>query len=58
MNYRDIITIEAGKRGGKPGEMPFEQPTLFDFGINLKTAKALGIKVPQTILIQATKVIE
>ena len=45
-------------KGGKPGEMPFEQPTLFDFGVNLKTARALGIKVPQTILIQATKVIE
>ena len=45
-------------KGGKPGEMPFEQPTRFDLGVNLKTAKALGIKVPQTILIQATKVIE
>ena len=45
-------------KGAKPGEIPFEQPTLFDVVVNLKTAKALGLKVPETILIQATKVIE
>ncbi len=45
-------------KGGKPAEMPFEQPTLFDVVVNLKTAKALGLKVPEVVLIQATKVIE
>ncbi len=41
-----------------PGELPVEQPTTFELAVNFKTAKALGLKVPQSILIQATKVIE
>ena len=45
-------------KGTRPSELPFEQPTKFEMAINLKTAKALGLKVPQAIMIQATKVIE
>ena len=45
-------------RGANPGELPVEQPTQFELVVNLKTATALGIKVPRTILIQATRVIE
>ena len=45
-------------KGAKPGEIPIEQPTKFDFGVNQKTVTALGIKLPGSILIRATKVIE
>ena len=45
-------------RGAKPGELPIEQPTVFDLVLNLKTAKTLGIAIPPSIRLRATEVIE
>ena len=57
--YRQLATyVDKTLRGAKPGDLPIEQPTRFELIINMKTAKTLGIKIPNSILVQATRVIE